>query len=348
MEKKSAKVLIARKILAMMMAVAVVFCLSGCIRFKTTATVNKDGTVDMTVMYAEMNMDMGELTGDDGMRDESANDDIKELMDKAKDADWDVKPYSKDDYNGFTATKEGIDLEDLPDELDALDLGFDDFTVEKDGKLYTIEWGNESNESKMSGNGLDNSTITSSGGYCTLIIELPVEPEDENASDVSKDGKKLEWDMLNMDEPAHVEFKLASAAKGGGFPMWIIGVIIGGVVIIAGVIVAIVIISSSKKKKAANAAASAVQAAPAAPYAPYTPAAPATQYAPPAQPAQYMPPAAPAAPAAPVAPTPVAPSTPTPAQSTFPQTSGLPTVGNPTPPSTPASNPPTDQGLPKV
>ena len=75
----------------------------------------------------------------------------------------------------------------------------------------------------------------------TFVLELPNSAEEENATEA--DGKILTWELLDMDEEIHAEFKV----KKQGFPMWVIGVIIGGVIIVAGIVVMIIILSKRKK-----------------------------------------------------------------------------------------------------
>ena len=267
MEKKSTKSLYLRKVIVATLVLAVLLCLSGCVRFKATAKITKDGKADITILYATMSSSEAFSFDDTPSPDTDDMEEFRSQMKHLEELDWNVSPYNKDDYKGFTATKEGIDIEDLADELDDTDLGFDGFTIEKEGKLYVIDWDPEKVNDKISANGLDNQTLSSYGGYMTFSLELPYAAEDDNATDSKSEGKKLTWELNNLDEDTiHCEFKLGKekGAAGGGFPMWGIGLIIGGVVIIVGLVVMIIILSmrSKQTRAVANAAYAATVAQP--------------------------------------------------------------------------------------
>ena len=296
-----------KKSLAVMLVLAIIMCFTGCIRYSITASVHKDGTVDFTFIYATM--DTSDMMGSDASDDEDDEDsepDYAETMEKFEDADWDCEDYTGekgDDYNyiGFKATKEGIDLDDIADELAELGDGFDKFSLEEDDGIYTLEWEIDGITSEAEGMSVTSDGLKTYGGYMKFVLELPGKAKENNATDVSKDGKTLEWDFFEMDEAIYCEFDLKATSS---FPGWLIGVIIGAAVIVIGIIVAVIIISSKKKKGD-----DAPVAAPVAPVAqvPVAPQAPAAGFP---QPTGF--PAAPVAPQAPVAPVeaPVAPAAP--------------------------------------
>ena len=121
-------------------------------------------------------------------------------------------------------------------------MGFEKFTLKKDGETYIIDWDVTSTQEKAEGNQLESGTIKMGGGYMQFELELPAGAKKHNA--YKEDDGVYTWNMLDMKEPIHCEFTL----KGGnGFPMWVIGVIAGGVVIAAGVVVAIIIMNKKKK-----------------------------------------------------------------------------------------------------
>jgi hypothetical protein len=310
MEKRTVKTF--KKSLAVMLVFAIIMCFTGCIRYSMTASVHKDGTVDFTFIYATM--DTSEMMGTDSSDDEDdeSEPDYAETMKKFEDADWDCEDYEGEkgdetDYLGFKATKEGIDLEDLADELAELGEGFDKFTIEEEKGVYTLEWDIEGLTSEAEGMNVTSDALKTYGGYMKFVLELPGKAKDNNATDVSKDGKTLEWDFFEMDEAIYCEFDLKAT---GGFPGWLIGVIIGAAVIVVGVVVAIIIMNSKKKKGGDAPVAAPVAPAPVVPQAPVAPAAPVEGFP---QPTGF--PAAPVAPQAPVAPVePVAPVAPAPVE----------------------------------
>ncbi|MBO4473918.1 MAG: hypothetical protein J5750_03290 [Clostridiales bacterium] len=265
MEKMMEKM---KKMFALMMVIAIILCFSGCVRYKVTAKVNKDGTIDVTFLYAQIDssdmMGSGEVEGfADAEDDENWGDELTidgddegddeeddELRAKFEAAGWTVEDYadetkSSQKYYGYTATKNGIKLDELGAEFEKLGITSELFTLEeKDGK-YTLDWDTSSNTKEASDQlaemGLEITMLKSYGGYMTFTLELPGKAKEQNATKV--DGKVYEWDMFKMNEPIHCVFDL----KGDGIPAWVIGVIVGGVIIVAGVIVAIVLMSKKKK-----------------------------------------------------------------------------------------------------
>ena len=315
-----------KKLSAISLIGAIVLCFSGCIRYNASATFYKDGDdrkVDIKILYATVDMSQygdgeGEVTTDD------------DELEGVEDLGWEVEEYDgeKDDdqtYIGCTISKEGIDVEDLEDELKALnefDLGFEKFTFEiDDDDLCIIDWDVSSNSDEATNSGVSSESLAQYGGYMKFVLELPDGCEDENSTD-SK-GNTFEWDFFQMEEPIHAEFYVNGSASKGGFPTWIIFVIIGAVVVIAAVVVVLLLL---KKKKGGNGgdpvavqpnyASTFKQVVPQAPVAPapFAPQAPAQDAGFPQAPAAPVAPAvpvAPVAPAAPVAPVaPVAPETP--------------------------------------
>lgn len=306
MEKRTVKTF--KKSLAVMLVFAIIMCFTGCIRYSMTASVHKDGTVDFTFIYATM--DTSDMMGTDSSDDEDdeSEPDYAEMMEKFEDADWDCEDYEGEkgdetDYLGFKATKEGIDLEDLADELAELGEGFDKFTIEEEKGVYTLEWDIDGITSEAEGMSVTSDALKTYGGYMKFVLELPGKAKDNNATDVSKDGKTLEWDFFEMDEAIYCEFDLKAT---GGFPGWLIGVIIGAAVIVVGVIVAIIIMNSKKKKGGDAPVVAPVAQAPVVPQAPVAPSAPVEGFPQPTGfPAAPVAPAPVEVPAAPVAPAPV-------------------------------------------
>ena len=220
------------KLSMIMMIVTMILSFTGCIRYKTTAEIHKDGTVDLEILYATL---------------ESAQGGSADILDVEKlksmsNLDWSVEAYedTTDDgycYRGYTLTKANIKLEDLQSELRETDLGFDNFTLVQEDDLYIINWdaSEQKDSAEKSGGSLD-----SVDGYMKFVLKVPGAIETNNAT--SRNGKTLEWDLLETPSP-FCKFKLT----GGGFPIWAIIVI--GVVVVGG-IVALIIVLRNKKKNA--------------------------------------------------------------------------------------------------
>lgn len=296
------------------------FTLAGSYPFpyRTKVMVNKDKTADLEVLIAAV---------------EEEDDALEERIGIFEDNDWEITEEEGKKVTAIFGEKYGLEIEEIAEEFQALGIGYEGFEVEfdEDEEIYSLTW----DALTIAGNA-DTSEISSSakkdyGPYMTFVLELPNSAEDDNATEA--DGKILTWELLDMDEEIHAEFKV----KKQGFPMWLIGVIIGGVIIVAGIVVMIIILSKRKKSpKAPVPSAAPVVPAPAPAFIPQptssaipvgTPAQPVSPFAPPPQ--------QPASPfAAPQQPAPAAPQAPSQSMlpqfgqpSGFQQTSGLPQIG---------------------
>ena len=220
----------------MLIMVMMLFCFTGCIRYRTTMGVKKNGKVDISIIYA-----LYEEISDD------AKDDLDDMADDLEDEGWEVEDYKKGDYIGYEFTISDIKLMDLEKtfDVDALeDLGFSDFSIKKKGTDYVIEW--DTNAKKESKNeGVSSSDLSSYGGFMEVEITLPYGAKKDNATDVSKDGKTFTWDLTDEDE-IELTFSLVNVTA-------IIAVVIIAVVLIGGGVAAFIIIRAVKNKKALKA-----------------------------------------------------------------------------------------------
>ena len=285
------------------------FCLTGCVRFRTSMSIKNNGKADLEIIY--------------GYYNEIIDDDVQDAMDEVADAfeddGWTVDDYKKGDYEGYTFTMTGANVKDFEEIFNAdcftdeLELG--DFELTKKGSTYTIEWDTQA-KGDIEEEGISSQDLSTYGGFMEVVIELPSPAEKENATDVSKDGKTLTWDLLEEDE-IEVTFSLLNV----GLIIAIIAIVV--VLIAAAAVVVIILILKKKKAPADGTAAPAAPAAapisspePASPIdfsapapAPVTPAAPVAE----APAAPVAAPAAPVAPAAAPAPAPVVEAAPAPA-----------------------------------
>ena len=213
-----------------------VICLTGCMRFNTTVTVKNNGKLDVSMLYAMM--DMSDYGYDADSMTESQ-------MEGYKDQGWDVEEYNQDGFKGYilskkdiTANELGPSMEDTQSELagEASSVKFS-----KQGLKYILDWQVFDREQGEQLSAYKN-YFTMSGGYMKITVNLPVKPSASNATYTSNDGKTLEWDLLNLgpDQNIHLEFVLIN--------IWlIIGLCILALAIVVGIVLAIVL--SSKKKK---------------------------------------------------------------------------------------------------
>ncbi len=212
-----------------------VMSLCGCIRYRTTVTVNTDGTADLSILYA-MSDEVMSMMGDE--EDTSLADDESEAEFEAE--GWTFETYAQDDYTGYVITKKGIAMEDLADAINSADEE-NTFSVSKDGNTYTIDW-QIADDSSVGSMAEDATYLESYDGFMELVLVLPNKSTNNNATTVSSDGKTLTWNLVALtDNNVHAEFEVA----GGGLNMSLIIVIVLVVVI---VIIVIVVISSKKKK----------------------------------------------------------------------------------------------------
>ncbi len=167
---------------------------------ETKITVNKNKTADIELSFEKME-----------------DDDQREAL---EDLGWDLGGKSR-----VTAAKDGVKLEDLQEELNDLEMGFEKLSFEFDesDKVYTLEWDAPQNKSDF-------------------VLELPNEAEDSNSE---SEGTTLEWSLDQMEEPISAEFKVKG---GGGIPMFLLIAIIAGGVILIGIIILVIVLISKKKK----------------------------------------------------------------------------------------------------
>ena len=228
-----------KKIRALLVALVSVVCLTGCMRFNTTVTVKNDGKLDVTMLYAMM--DMSDYGYDEGAITESQ-------MQEYKDQGWEVEEYNQDGFKGYTLSKKDITANELgssmKDTQSELSGESSSINFSKQGLKYTLDWKVFDREQGEQISAYKN-YFTMSGGYMKITVNLPVKPSASNATYVSEDGKTLEWDLLNLgpEQNIHLEFVLIN--------IWlIVGLCVLAFLIVAAVVVAIVV--SSKKRKIAQ------------------------------------------------------------------------------------------------
>lgn len=190
-----------KKIISVFLVLSMLLALTACVRYSVGCTVNSDGTVNLTYLYALSDLTDG--NGDTGWAEEK-----KEFESKG----WSTRDYTGDgssessSYNGFIASKGGIPIDQVETEVRALGEGFESFTFSFDDGVYTIDWDTESVDKMVSEEGASLGDLSTYGGYMKFTLELPIKPIDENAT--SSKGSLLEWDLSKMNEPIHCEFEL--------------------------------------------------------------------------------------------------------------------------------------------
>lgn len=220
-----------KKMAALIVLIMTVLCFSGCIRYRTDMTVKKNGKADIELIYA--------VYADS---DSDKDDELEESIDDLEDLGWEVDKYSKDKYKGLKLTMTDVkltDLEEILTDKDMKEFGFEDFSLKKEGSKYILDW--DTNAGKdLKEEGVDSKSLKEYGGYMEFNLELPKKPIDDNATDVSKDGLTLTWDLLEEDS-VYCEFKVSNPIG------IIIGICIAFLVAIAAAVV--VVLTVLKKKK---------------------------------------------------------------------------------------------------
>lgn len=286
--------LYAKAISVMVLLTLAAFCFTGCVRFRTSMNIKSNGKADLTVIYGYYN----ELI------DSDVESEMEDLADAFEDDGWTVDDYKKGDYEGYTFTMTNVKVNDFEDIFNAdcftEDLELGDFELTKKGATYTINW--DTNViGDLNEEGVTSEDLKTYGGFMEVEITLPSPATDDNASEVSKDGKTYTWDLLDGDE-IELTFTLINI----GLIVAICAIVF---VVFAAAAVVVILLIVKKKKPAKDG--TATEAPAAAPVSSPEPASP-IDFSAPASPIDFSAPAPAAAPAAPAAPE-VAPVAPAPA-----------------------------------
>ena len=197
MEQKKTRTI--RKLSVFVLVFAIIFALTGCLRYEARARVNADGTVDFSFVYAmssELGSDMGSGT--------------KDAQKMFADAGWDLEEYKEDKYTGFRAIKKHIAMEDLQKELEKTN-SFEGFSLrEHDDGEYILEWNVDSITSDASSQGVSSDYLKQYGGFMRFVLEVPGKVIETNGK-TSDNGKTIEWDFFELKESVYARFTV-----GGG------------------------------------------------------------------------------------------------------------------------------------
>lgn len=219
----------------LMMSLACVFLFTGCIRANTTITVKDNGKVDLSILYAMKDM---EEYGFD--KDYFSDDKLQGLRDQG----CEVEIYDEDGFQGVVLTKKDIPVEELGNSIGitqsklSIDVGILKFN--KQGDNFVFDWKILGKEQIDQISAIKN-YLALNGGYMKVTVNLPVKATNSNATDVTNDGKTLEWDLLNLgpDQSIHIEYTQTNI-----WPIvWIFGVC---AVVFIGVIILVVLLIMRK------------------------------------------------------------------------------------------------------
>ncbi len=226
-----------RRIKTIIVLLASVILLTGCVRFEAGMNIDKRGKTDISLLYAYMEVE---------------ETDISETMSEFENDGWEIKEYSQNGYTGFIAKQEDVDIKELMYTINNAGSEFesesesesdlDDLYLSKKGNTYTISWLTIP-PSDMAELSSYLNYVQQYGGYLQFNLTLPYGAISSNATSVSSDGKTLTWDLIKQPQ-VEVEFRLYN-------PLFLVFIISAIIVTLIAIIVVVVIISLKKKKRVA-------------------------------------------------------------------------------------------------
>ncbi len=218
-----------KKVLSLVtIVVMMLIVLTGCVELNYEITLNEDGTADISYVYAFEKSTLEQL----GTSGEEMTSDMQE---KAEESGYTIEEYSDDDVEGFIAKKH---IEDLS-EISLEDAFGSEYVTDSEENQIKIEKSTfkttYSQEASIDLSSMDETTAS----LVTLkyTINLPTSVGDNNADEVSEDGKTLTWN-LTAGEINEINFEATSSQY---------AIIV--LIIIAIVVIVVIIIIIVKKKK---------------------------------------------------------------------------------------------------
>lgn len=190
-----------KKVLSLISIMAILLiALTGCVSVNYEVTLNKDGTADVAYIYGFEKETLQQLGT-------SAEDMTSDMKKNAETNAYEIETYSDDKIEGFKAKKHienlsEISLEDAFGSENVKDSEENQIKIEKKGSktLY-------SQKASIDLSGMDESTA--SMVTMKYVIKLPVKVGENNASEVSEDGKTLTWN-LKAGETNEISFEAES------------------------------------------------------------------------------------------------------------------------------------------
>lgn len=228
-----------------LLALAFVMLLfTGCVRYDVDMTINNDKSMDLKITTAMADSVKGYMG-------EAASDGEKE-KEELKKQGLEVEDYAQDGYTGYTVKKHynSIDelstTEDVTADITANGKNEKMFKVTKGflGDTYkaTFKSGDANSYSKQMESYKDNESYKEymKGMEIKFIINLPTKAKSSNATTVSNDGKRLEWDLMTTPN-VEFEFELSNTTN--------LIIVIGGICAVAAIAICVTAIVLKKKRK---------------------------------------------------------------------------------------------------
>ncbi len=190
-----------KKVLSLISIMAILLiALTGCVSVNYEVTLNKDGTADVAYIYGFEKETLQQLGA-------SAEDMTSDMKDNAETSNYQIEAYSDDKIEGFKAKKHienlsEISLEDAFGSENVKDSEENQIKIEKKGSKTFY-----SQKASIDLSEMDESTA--SMVTMKYVIKLPVKVGENNASEVSEDGKTLTWN-LKAGETNEISFEAES------------------------------------------------------------------------------------------------------------------------------------------
>ena len=251
-----------KKIKYLLMIIAVSMLLTGCVKFNATMTINKDKSMEFSIIYAFDKTIFGE---GNGLKEEDVKD--------AEKQGFTIKKYSEGNFEGFTLTRKINNIDEVSSESDVIynlsgmmEENTDNkyiFKVVKgdDKNTYYAKLKFDSSDSGLNTNDTDDTTdaladenddllTTGSNENSSLddnldlsfSVKLPNSALSSNATTKEKNDKNLTWKLnTNGEEYIEFAFELSNNAKDSN----ILYIGIGALVLVVGVVMVLLL---SKKK----------------------------------------------------------------------------------------------------
>ncbi len=222
-----------KKVLSLIaIMIVLVIGLTGCVNVNYEVTLNKDGTADIAYVYGIEKSALQQL----GSTAEGLTEEMKQ---NAEESEYEIEAYSDDTMEGFRAKKHIENLSDISlaeafGEEYVTDSEENQFKIDKEGLKTVYSQNANIDLSSMDDN-------TSSMVKMKYTVKLPTKVGDNNASEVSNDGKTLTWN-LEAGKINEINFTATSSS-----PVVTIAIIVIAALII--IVVAVVIIKKLKKDR---------------------------------------------------------------------------------------------------
>lgn len=224
-----------KKILSLVtIMVIALIVLTGCVDLNYEVKLNRNGTADVAYVYGIDKETLSKMGT-------TAEDLTSEMKQKAETSEYEIEPYSDDKVEGFKAKKHVENLSDI-----SLEEAFgSEYVTDSEENQFKVE--KKGSKTFYSQNAkIDLSNMDSSMASMVTMkytVKLPTKVGENNASEVSKDGKTLTWN-LTAGEVNEINFEASSSIIGT-----IITIVIIALVVIGVTVAVVIVVKKSKKEK---------------------------------------------------------------------------------------------------